>query len=78
MPQFQQVVLAIHRVGEGMSKIVLFDILSHLIDVLGNRLNGIMVGLRQAPDQNVHLAAVFGEVAGDFLAGEDVGARGQW
>ena len=78
VPQFQHVVLAIDGMGDGMSKIVLFHVGRHLIDVVGHRLHRVMIGLAQAPDEQVDFATVFGKVAGDFLADEDFRMAGQF
>ncbi|HEX2970979.1 MAG TPA: hypothetical protein VHP11_01530 [Tepidisphaeraceae bacterium] len=73
MPSLELLVLPIGRMGNRMRQTMRFKILRHAVDVLGQRLKLGMVLAREAPDQNMHLAAIVGEPAGQLFAHQDIG-----
>ena len=72
VPALEAVVLAIHGMSHGVGKFPAFDQGGKLVDVIRGGLEGVVIVAGDSPDQQVNLAMIFGEEAGDFLADEDI------
>ena len=73
MPSLQDVVLTIDGVGDGMRQVSFFNIARNFVDVGGDRLHGGVIFACQSPEQDVHLASVLGEIAGEFFPAQGIG-----
>ena len=70
--QGQPLVQRVHGVGAGVRYARHGQVVHEVVDVLAQAGDVGVVGLGQVPGQHVDLAAVFGEIGGDFFADEGV------
>jgi hypothetical protein len=72
VPPLQLLVLTVDRVGDGVGDAAALDVLRHRVNVLGPGLQRVVILASDPVDQDVHLAVVFGEPAGQLLAHQHV------
>jgi len=72
VPPIQHAVLAIQRMRHRVRDPILPHVPRHRVDIVCGSLQRIMIDRRDAPDQQMNLAAVLREIAGQFLPDQHV------
>src|SRR5262245_24951818 len=74
MPALELVILAIKWMRNRVSDLLLLDVFRDRVDVVGGGLKLLVIQGRDAPDEHMHLAAIFGDIAGELFTYDHVAA----